>query len=510
MAKPVERATTTATAMATTKKHTSVTPQERTIYRSYDRVRRLRIARLLGPIFCVLQVALLISVGVTILRGHIRPSQQLTTTIGVGLMLLVLVFYLVGTVGALRGHVRVAALCLLIGAAMIYTLPLFTYTYQNGVDAFAIAALIASATFLLLVSVLTASHWPLILVTLLANAHAAFVLLFFPFAPGLTSNIFTQPISLLSTVIIIQWGVAGVQIAAQQQSLRTLRELGDVRVAYERARQLDELKDQFISNVNHELRNPVMALQGYVQLLSISGETMTPEDRTLFLERATVAGDQLGELVTSILSARQFDRDAGDFTPEVVEVRPTLESAASLIDPREGNMVERELHMRIPDGLAIWGERVRLRRILTNLLSNAIKYSSPGAPVEVTGRMVSEEGPRAKRGERRVLRYVEIRVRDHGLGIPPEQAPLLFRKFVRLERDLASTVPGNGLGLYLCRTLAEAMGGSLTFESSGVPGEGTTFLLRLPPPSQQPLGPDVIPQPAGNPADNPAPVTLRV
>ena len=75
---------------------------------------------------------------------------------------------------------------------------------------------------------------------------------------------------------------------------------------------------------------------------------------------------------------------------------------------------------------------------------------------------------------------VEIRVRDCGQGIPPDQIPLLFHRFVRLQRDLASKVPGNGLGLYLCRVFAEAMGGSITVESTGRPDEGATFILRLP------------------------------
>jgi signal transduction histidine kinase len=75
---------------------------------------------------------------------------------------------------------------------------------------------------------------------------------------------------------------------------------------------------------------------------------------------------------------------------------------------------------------------------------------------------------------------VEIAVRDHGLGIPPDQAPLLFQRFVRLPRDLASATVGNGLGLYLCRELAEAMGGHIRVESIGVEGEGSTFYLRLP------------------------------
>ena len=71
-------------------------------------------------------------------------------------------------------------------------------------------------------------------------------------------------------------------------------------------------------------------------------------------------------------------------------------------------------------------------------------------------------------------------MRDYGLGIPPEQAPLLFKRFVRLPRDLASPVVGSGLGLYLCRVMTESMGGPIWVESSGVEGEGSTFFVRLP------------------------------
>jgi K+-sensing histidine kinase KdpD len=87
-------------------------------------------------------------------------------------------------------------------------------------------------------------------------------------------------------------------------------------------------------------------------------------------------------------------------------------------------------------------------------------------------------------GARPERQIVEITVRDYGLGIPPDQIPLLFQRFVRLPRDLASTVSGNGLGLYLCRELTTAMGGTIWVESSGVEGEGSTFRMCLPLPPQ--------------------------
>jgi len=204
------------------------------------------------------------------------------------------------------------------------------------------------------------------------------------------------------------------------------------------------------------------------------------------IERAARASDDLVALLTSVLETQRFDSGAQEFTAEAVNVCATLEDAARLIDPREGNMIERELRVHIPEALEVWGEQVRLRQILTNLLSNALKYSSSGTPVEVLAHTVLEAHPGEGRPWRSTAsaarQVVEMQVRDYGLGIPPEQVPLLFKRFVRLPRDLASNVVGNGLGLHLCRILAEAMGGTIWVESTGVEGEGSTFIVRLPAP----------------------------
>lgn len=141
---------------------------------------------------------------------------------------------------------------------------------------------------------------------------------------------------------------------------------------------------------------------------------------------------------------------------------------------RDGCVLERDLRVDVPEKLTAWGEPVRVQRIFTNLLANAIKYSPEGSPVVIgasvldtlppTQAQASPDGPRPP--------LVEITVSDRGYGIPPDQLPLLFHRFVRLPRDLASATPGNGLGLHLCRTVWA--------ESSGVPGEGTTLHVWLP------------------------------
>ncbi len=233
----------------------------------------------------------------------------------------------------------------------------------------------------------------------------------------------------------------------------------------------------------------MMTMQGYIELLSDLQEQVDPRKRAQMLDRARRANAALVHLLQSILDVRRIDQEAGDFVPQVVNVYTTAQTALTLIDPREGNIAERRLIMHIPEDLAIWGEAVRLQQMLTNLIANAIKYSAPGTTIRVAAQAVAEKAPRLRSwGKSDIQRrqMVEITVQDEGLGIPPEQIPLLFHRFVRLPRDMSSRVHGNGLGLYLCRVFAEALGGTVWVESTGVPGEGSTFHLRLPAP---PVGP---------------------
>ena len=271
------------------------------------------------------------------------------------------------------------------------------------------------------------------------------------------------------------------------RQILTFRELVDAHVANKRARELDALKDQFITNVNHELRTPLMALNGYVKLLQARHATLSLERQEQLIERAARAGDDVVALVTSILNAQSLDQGADATTMEPVDLTAAVVSAVGLIDPRdidlrEGHLVERELRLQIPRGLAVLGDPMRVRQILINLLSNAIKYSPAGSPVEIAAHVTTEmtrppQSVKGRRGKRHLGRpMVEMTVRDYGLGIPPEQMELLFHRFVRLPRDLASAISGNGLGLSLCQKLTVAMGGRIWAESTGAEGKVQRFM----------------------------------
>jgi signal transduction histidine kinase len=441
---------------------------ERQIYGEYDRDRRLRIARMIAPAFATILTA--VAVASLIVPQHFQGTRS-----NFGTVALCDALFVVGGFAAWRRRVNLATGSILAAALLLMALSILVNQPFMLSDLFTVPAVVIIG-----LSALIGLPWMILATTALTTLFVVVL----SGSPSLANDL-SNPnnVNSVGAFVIEQWILALIVYAAARGYRRILQIISDVRVQYERAKQLDELKDQFITSVNHELRNPVMLMQGYIDLLRLKGEELAPERRTQFVQQASVAGDNLAKLIQSVLSSRRADQGAREFTPEAVPVFEAVATAAGLVDPQDGRGLERELRVHVPPGLAIWGETVRLQQILVNLLSNAIKYSPPGTPVEVDARVLSEAPPAVSRWPRRRRDgrpVVELSVRDHGLGIPPAQAPLLFQRFVRLPRDLASTVVGNGLGLYLCRELAEAMGGRIWVESTGVEGQGSTFYLRLP------------------------------
>ncbi len=472
------------------------------IYREYEGARRLQLARILLPILASVQFGVFAISVVFLLGAHYAaPIAQIfafnTAVVGIDAAL-----HVAGLRFVRRGRVNQATASVIIPAGITIMTPLLVFDIfgrspaggASPVTSITLSETIATLVLIVLAGLLATNTWLIVGTTLVMNVFTAFILGVALQLPGAGAALRADALILITFPLFAQWAVAGVLIAAAGTYIKTLRELGDVRVAFARARQLDELKDQFISHVNHELRSPVMAMQGYVELLQLTDETLTPQERAGYLRRAKHAGDGLVALVTSILTVHRLEQDIDRVEPQPAVIATALRDALQMIDPREAQQVERELRLHIPETLEVWADPVKLRQILTNLLSNALKYSPSGTPIEVTATTLDvplkapEHRIRLKQPATSTRQMVEITVRDYGLGIPPDQLPLLFNRFVRLPRDLASSVSGNGLGLYLCQKLARAMGGEIRAESSGQAGEGSHFRLLLPAPPAPQVG----------------------
>lgn len=478
---------------------------EREIYREYEQNRRLYLARVLLPVFALVQFAVFVVSVLVLSTAHFAPAVWRIFAVNTAIVGIDAALHAIGIRFVRRSRVNKATLCVMVptGVTVIGPALVWVVFYRPGPGtisprlAITLSEVVATLILIVLAGLMTNNRQAVLGTTIFTNVYSVFILGSAFQTSEAGAALRHNAALILSFPIFVQWTVAGVLLAAAATYLQTLRELGDVRVAFARAQQLDRLKDQFIAHVNHELRSPLMAMQGHVELLLLTDERLSTEERHAYLERAKRAGDDLVALVTSILSVRRMEEDRGVVERSATDVAAALESAVRLIDPREGVWVERELRVHIPDRLEVWAEPVRVRQILTNLLSNAVKYSPPGSPLEVEARLVAAPAPMAGQAGAKPWRrlrtfrsrtaqgsqpgqVVQITVRDYGLGVPSDQLPLLFKRFVRLPRDLASNVPGNGLGLYLCRTLAEGMDGKIWVESTGVEGEGTVFYIQLP------------------------------
>lgn len=248
------------------------------------------------------------------------------------------------------------------------------------------------------------------------------------------------------------------------EALENTRMTIELRAAYERQQELDLLKDQFIATASHELRTPLTAVQGYIELLANYDASLTPEIRADFVAKANRGCDELILMVGNIMDASHVQIDAQNVQlsriPLAEPVQHVLEILEAMIK-YENRVIEVDV---APD-LYVMADHMRLRQVLLNLVSNALKYSPGGSSIEISATGDDKE--------------ISLRIRDYGAGVPLEDQKRLFERFVRLERDMNSTIRGAGLGLYISKQLVEAMGGCIWLESTGIPREGSTFAFTL-------------------------------
>jgi signal transduction histidine kinase len=322
----------------------------------------------------------------------------------------------------------------------------------------------------------------IIAMTLVTPTFTFFVLTFTAHAPDLAARLARPDGAVVYTIPLALQIVTGVLILITNTSVRqTQRELNNVRVAYARERELDRLKNQFITNVNHELRTPLMSIRGYLVLARELGRRHDPEQQDYMLGRGIETVEHMEGLVGAILNVRRIEAETEALDFAAVNLHTNILMATDLLQQGIGGNQERVLRLKVKEDLAVWADEEKLRQVILNLLSNAVKYAPPSEQIEITAQLMPAVAAASGRENATgAAMMVQVAIHDFGLGIPPAQIPLLFQRFVRLERDIASRVPGTGLGLAICRAYIEAMGGKIWVESTGIEGEGSTFFFTLP------------------------------
>ncbi|MFL5665184.1 MAG: sensor histidine kinase [Ktedonobacteraceae bacterium] len=254
---------------------------------------------------------------------------------------------------------------------------------------------------------------------------------------------------------------------AYEQRLEALQAEQKMSLAFEQERQVNRLKNDFIVNVSHELRTPLTTILGYLELLNEHQGELDDTLKAIFLNQIGQGCQELMILVEGILNATQVSQEVSSPQREVVSVAYAVHEALAACDPRIRQ--DYRFHVDVPEQLTICADQHYLRQVLHNLLSNAFKYAPPHTGITIRA---AQDNASAS--------HVCIRVKDEGPGIPANEIPLLFGKFVRLKRDVSGKVRGTGLGLYICKQLVEAMQGQIWVESSGEAGAGSQFCFTLP------------------------------
>ena len=229
----------------------------------------------------------------------------------------------------------------------------------------------------------------------------------------------------------------------------------------QRLRELDEAKTAFVSSVSHELRTPLTSIIGYLQLLQMTAREITDEHRDM-LDIVERNSNRLLALIEDLLTQSRIESGSFKLSLAPTNLRAVVETALQSMLP---SAVESDLALDVcvaPDLGVMMADADQLERLLFNLLSNAIKFTPEGA--------VRLE---ARRGEDEITLVVS----DTGIGIPADDLPNLFRPFFR-SSNADRTSPGTGLGLVIVRAIVDAHHGSIDVRS--VPGDGTTFTVRLP------------------------------
>lgn len=232
--------------------------------------------------------------------------------------------------------------------------------------------------------------------------------------------------------------------------------------------EVDRLKSEFVATVSHELRTPMTSVKGYVEMLLMQAVGELNDEQQRFLQIIKGNIDRLGGLVNDLLDISRIEsgRVALDLQP--------VDLAAMLGDVREAvlrrSQIETkpmEVTLKADEGLpSVLADSDRLRQVINNLVENSFNYTPAGGHI-----WLSLE---------RAQGCLEVRIRDNGIGIKPEEQKRVFERFYRGEQALNLAVAGTGLGLSIVRQLVEMHDGTLQLESEGVPGKGCTFIITLP------------------------------
>ena len=241
--------------------------------------------------------------------------------------------------------------------------------------------------------------------------------------------------------------IQGVGLAITMQDISHLKEL-------------DRIKSDFVSAVSHDLRSPLTAILGYVELIEKAGEVN--DQQREFIRRVQLSVQNITALINDLLDLGRIEAgfDAGkENIPLGVVIDYTVDNLQGRLRDKSLTLTS-DVQKDLPN---VFGNPVRLRQMLANLLGNAIKYTPPFGEISLRAQVEGDQ--------------ILLQVCDSGMGIPPSELPYIFDRFYRAS-NVSKDIPGTGLGLAIVRSIVDNHHGRIWVESSS--GQGTKFSILLP------------------------------
>jgi GAF domain-containing protein/anti-sigma regulatory factor (Ser/Thr protein kinase) len=234
--------------------------------------------------------------------------------------------------------------------------------------------------------------------------------------------------------------------------------------------EVDRLKSEFVATVSHELRTPMTSIRGYTDVLLMGAAGALNENQSHFLNIIKNNTERLNILVNDLLDVSRIESGRVTLSPQALDLREVAEDVIEdvLRRSQEENK-PMALSLDAPRKLPpVYGDMERVRQILSNLVFNSYHYTPENGTITVHIQILNGGG------------QVQVDVEDNGVGIAREDQERIFERFYRGEHPLVLSTPGTGLGLSIVKQIVEMHKGKIWMNSSGIPGEGSTFSFTLP------------------------------
>ena len=231
-----------------------------------------------------------------------------------------------------------------------------------------------------------------------------------------------------------------------------------------KSRDLENMKIDFVSMAAHELRTPLAAIRGYLELVSFKEKTTVTPDVAKYISQAIKSTSELGSLINNLLDVTRIERGTLTLNMDQVDLAASIAQAVN-----DARFSAQDKHITLnysgpQSGNMVFADNIAIHEVINNLVTNAIKYTHPNG--QVTVELLTQGSS------------YTVRVKDSGIGIPQQAIPNLFTKFYRVHGGLNSGNSGTGLGLFIAKSIIERHAGTIAVESQE--GVGSTFTFTLP------------------------------